>query len=354
MAQAAGSFLFQAISISESPTCRPNAFGGCATLNTSTNFQTMPSITKDIALCAQYLRDGHLIAMPTETVYGLAADALQESAVNRVFALKGRPSTNPLIVHIHDAEQASQWAAEITPQTQRLMAAFWPGPLTLVLPARDEVLRCVTAGQNSVAIRVPAHPMAQQLLRSFGSGLVAPSANRYMSISPTSAEHVAKQFHDSELTVLDGGPCQVGLESSIVSLLPGDRPRLLRRGMISCMHLQQILGEQLEESAGGLRAPGQHLRHYAPTTPAQSFTQPPVDALDSHANGWIWCGHAHASQGPGINLGSDPEQYAAGFYAALYQLDALGLQRIYIQLPPHQEAWAAVHDRMTRACHSIA
>jgi len=195
--------------------------------------------------------------------------------------------------------------------------------------------------------------MAQALLRSFGGGLVAPSANRYMSISPTSAEHVATQFYDSELTILDGGPCQVGLESSIVSLLPGDRPRLLRRGMLSGMHLQQILGEPLEESAGGLRAPGQHLRHYAPTTQALSFTLPPVDALGSPLNGWVWCDHAHTSHGPAINLGADPEQYAAGFYAALYQLDALGLERIYIQVPPHQEAWAAVHDRMARACHSI-
>jgi L-threonylcarbamoyladenylate synthase len=313
----------------------------------------MPLITQDIALCAQHLRDGHLVAMPTETVYGLAANAQQESAVRQVFALKGRPSTNPLIVHLHDAEQASQWAADITPQAKRLMAAFWPGPLTLVLPARDDVLRCVTAGQNSVALRVPAHPMAQKLLRTFGGGLVAPSANRYMSISPTSAGHVAKQFAESELTILDGGPCQVGLESSIVSLLPGDCPRLLRRGMLGRMRLQEALGEALEESAGDVRTPGQHHRHYAPTTQAQGFSQVPTAALEGKANGWIWCGQAPSSRGPAINLGADPEQYAAGFYAALYQLDALGLQCIYIQTPPQQEAWAAVHDRLTRACHSI-
>ncbi|MAB98844.1 MAG: threonylcarbamoyl-AMP synthase [Pseudomonadaceae bacterium] len=314
----------------------------------------MPTITQDIELCAEQLRDGHLVAMPTETVYGLAADALQERAVNQVFALKGRPSSNPLIVHIENAGQASRWAAEVTPQAQRLMEAFWPGPLTLVLPARDDVLRCVTAGQNSVALRVPAHPMAQALLHSFGSGLVAPSANRYMSISPTCAEHVAKQFHDSELTILDGGPCQVGLESSIVSLLADDCPRLLRSGMLSRMQLQQILGEPLEEATGGIRAPGQHLRHYAPTTPAQRFTQLPFDALSNQANGWIWCDQVHASTGPAINLGSDPEHYAAGFYAALYQLDASGLEHIYIQTPPQLDSWAAVHDRLSRACHSLA
>jgi L-threonylcarbamoyladenylate synthase len=313
----------------------------------------MPLITQDIELCAQRLRDGHLLAMPTETVYGLAADARCEDAVSEVFRLKGRPSTNPLIVHLHDAEQASEWAAHITPQAQRLMAAFWPGPLTLVLPARDDVLRCVTAGQNSVALRVPAHPMAQQLLRSFGGGLVAPSANRYMSISPTSAAHVATQFAGSELYILDGGACQVGLESSIVSLLAGDCPRLLRRGMLGQTRLQEALGDVLADSNGSVRAPGQHHRHYAPATPAQGFSQVPAAALDSPANAWIWCGQGPSSQGPAINLGADPQRYAAGFYAALYQLDALGLQRIYIQIPPQQEAWAAVHDRLTRACQAL-
>lgn len=316
--------------------------------------QAMPSITQDIQRCAQHLRDGQLVAMPTETVYGLAADARQEDAVHQVFSLKGRPSTNPLIVHLEEASQASQWAAEITPQAQRLMAAFWPGPLTLVLPARDEVLRSVTAGQNSVALRVPAHPMARELLHAFGSGLVAPSANRYMSISPTSAEHVAQQFEHDALLILDGGRCRVGLESSIVSLLPGDCPRLLRRGMLGRMRLQDVLAQPLQDSDGAVRAPGQHHRHYAPTTPALGFIQVPTAALDSQQNGWIWCGAAHASQGPAINLGADPDHYATGFYAALYQLDALGLQRIYIQIPAHQEAWGAVHDRLTRACQALS
>ena len=313
----------------------------------------MPYITDNVPQCADRLRAGHLVALPTETVYGLAADARQDAAVQQVFALKGRPSSNPLIVHLQSAAQASLWAAEIPPAAQRLMAAFWPGPLTLVLPARDDVSRIVTAGQDSVALRVPAHPQAQALLAAFGGGLVAPSANRYMSISPTSAAHVAQQFPDSDLWILDGGACQVGLESSIVSLLPGDSPRLLRRGMLSQSDLEAALGHPLENRDGGVRAPGQHHRHYAPGTTTLAFVQVPNEALASPRHGWIWCGQAQHSAGPAIDLGNQPQAYAARLYAALYQLDALGLERLYIQLPPQHDAWAAVHDRLARASQRL-
>lgn len=309
----------------------------------------MPTITHDIARCAQQLKSGNLVAMPTETVYGLAADARNGEAVAKVFQLKQRPDSNPLIVHLADASQAADWASQITPQAQALMDAFWPGPLTLVLPARDEVLRSVTAGQDSVALRVPAHPGARALLQAFGGALVAPSANRYMSISPTSAVHVAQQFTDSELLILDGGACQVGLESSIVALLPGDAPRLLRHGMLDQERLQQVLGQALETRDGGLRAPGQHRRHYAPGTQASTFVEVPEAALDAPDCGWIWCGQARPSQGPAIDLSADPERYAAGLYAALYQLDALALRHLHIALPPTGSAWAAVHERLQRA-----
>ena len=313
----------------------------------------MPYITSHIEECARHLRAGRLVAMPTETVYGLAADARQDEAVQQVFALKGRPNSNPLIVHLEDASQVAQWAAQVPPAAQRLMTAFWPGPLTLVLPARDEVSRGVTAGQDSVALRVPAHSDARRLLQAFGGGLVAPSANRYMSISPTSAEHVAQQFASSDLWILDGGPCRVGLESSIVSLLPGDSPRLLRRGMLDQASLEAALGQPLEGKDGGLRAPGQHHRHYAPSTLTLGFLEPPREALASPRCGWLWCGHAQPSQGPAVDLGNTPQAYAAGLYAALYQLDALGLECLYIQLPPQQDAWAAVHDRLSRACQRL-
>jgi len=314
----------------------------------------MPLITEDLALCTQRLRDGHLLAMPTETVYGLAADARNDDAVHKVFALKGRPSSNPLIVHLHDAAQASEWAALIPPQAARLMAAFWPGPLTLVLPARDDVLRSVTAGQNTVALRVPAHPLARELLQRFAGGLVAPSANRYMSISPTSAEHVAQQFAESDLHILDGGPCRVGLESTIVGVLPGEPPRLLREGMLTASEIERVLGEPLQHGAAGqLRVPGQHHKHYAPDTPALRFQQAPTDALTDPQCAWIWCGTPQITAGPALDLSADPEQYAQGLYAALYALDKLGVQRLLIETPPQGEAWGAVHDRLARASQPL-
>lgn len=314
----------------------------------------MPTLTTDLDLACARLKAGELLALPTETVYGLAADARNEAAVAKVFALKGRPSSNPLIVHLAHASQTGDWAAEVTAAAQRLMDAFWPGPLTLVLPARADVSRAVTAGQNSVALRVPAHPLARQLLERFGSGLVAPSANRYMSISPTSPAHVMQQFADSDLLILDGGPCAVGLESTIVGLLPGEPARLLREGMLSASQIEAVLGEPLARGeAGELRVPGQHHRHYAPGTPTQRFQQVPTMALQDPRCAWLWCGAAQPSVGSALDLGADPERYAQGLYAALYELDNLGLDRLLIQTPPPGEAWAAVHDRLARASRPL-
>lgn len=314
----------------------------------------MPTLTTDLDLACARLKAGELLALPTETVYGLAADARNEAAVAKVFALKGRPSSNPLIVHLAHASQTGDWAAEVPSAAQRLMDAFWPGPLTLVLPARADVSRAVTAGQNSVALRVPAHPLARQLLELFGSGLVAPSANRYMSISPTSPTHVMQQFADSDLLILDGGPCAVGLESTIVGLLPGEPARLLREGMLSASQIEAVLGEPLARGeAGELRVPGQHHRHYAPGTPTQRFQQVPTMALQDPRCAWLWCGAAQPSVGSALDLGADPERYAQGLYAALYELDNLGLDRLLIQTPPPGEAWAAVHDRLARASRPL-
>ncbi|WPC04219.1 L-threonylcarbamoyladenylate synthase [Pseudomonas benzenivorans] len=310
----------------------------------------MPEFTTDLDLACAHLRAGQLLALPTETVYGLAADARNAEAVARVFALKGRPSSNPLIVHLAEASQAADWAASIGPDAQRLMARFWPGPLTLVLPAADWVPRSITAGQDSVALRVPAHPLARRLLERFAGALVAPSANRYMSISPTCSAHVAQQFAETDLLILEGGECRVGLESTIVSLLPGQAPRLLREGMLAAGEIEALLGQPLNRgSEGAVRAPGQHHRHYAPGTPSWRFRQLPQEALDDPACGWLWCGQARPSAGPALDLGADPADYAQGLYAALYRLDALGLQRLLIQSPPADEAWAAVSDRLARA-----
>ncbi|BEV73420.1 MULTISPECIES: L-threonylcarbamoyladenylate synthase [unclassified Paludibacterium] len=314
-----------------------------------------PTVTTDIDQACARLRVGQLVAIPTETVYGLAADACNLDAVQKVFRLKRRPASNPLIVHLAEAAQSVNWVKDVPPAAEKLMKTFWPGPLTLVLPAADHVSRVITAGQGSVALRVPAHPQARELLHRFGGGLVAPSANRYMSISPTSAAHVARQFAGEDLLILDGGACKVGLESTIVGLLPGEPPRLLRHGMLSAAELEAVLGCKLEVGAkGGLRVPGQHHRHYAPHTPAWRFSEVPAEALADAGCAWLWCGGAQASAGPALDLGDDPKAYARALYDALYQLDHLeGISRLLIQTPPDTPAWAAVHDRLHRASQPV-
>ena len=310
----------------------------------------MPLLTTCPQRACDRLNAGELLALPTETVYGLAANARDDQAVAKVFALKGRPASNPLIVHLACAEQVQEWAREIPDAARRLMDAFWPGPLTLVLPAHAHVSRSITAGQDSVALRVPAHPLALEVLRRFGGGLVAPSANRYMSISPTCAGHVTQQFAESDLLILDGGASAVGLESTIVSLLENDPPRLLREGMLSATQIEAVLGAPLLHGAGSaLRVPGQHRKHYAPATPSWRFTRTPEEALQDPQCSWLWCGTGPASAGPAISLSHEPQAYAQGLYAALYQLDNLGLQRLLIQLPADTPDWAAVHDRLARA-----
>jgi L-threonylcarbamoyladenylate synthase len=307
-------------------------------------------IVDDLEAAVARLRAGGLVAVPTETVYGLAADARDPAAIAAVYALKGRPATNPLIVHVADAAWVTDWAVDVPPRAQDLIAAFWPGPLTLVLTARADVLRIVTADQDTVALRQPDHPLCLALLRRFGGALVAPSANRYMSISPTTAEHVASQFADADLAILDGGPCRVGVESTIVSVLPDEPPRLLRPGMIGVEAIERVVGGALARGGHrGVRVPGQHDRHYAPATPAWSFGAANEASLSDPRLGWLLCGSGRAAAGPVLDLGNEPDDYARRFYAALYRLDRAGLDGILVETPPDTEPWRAIRDRISRA-----
>ena len=307
----------------------------------------------DAALAA--LERGECIGLPTETVYGLAADALNRQAVKRIFALKGRPADHPVIVHLPDAGSLTRYAREVPPAALCLANAFWPGPLTLILKRHRDVPDEITGGQDTVGIRVPAHPLAQQLLQRFGRGLAAPSANRFGRISPTTAAHVRAEFGDQLPVVLDGGPCAIGIESTIVDL-SGSAPRVLRPGMISVEQIAvalEALGTPvigpgaLAAGTSGIRAPGMLEKHYAPRTPMQLLNRadfaPPSPHRCVLAVGSLPEGHS------GLALPTEPVGYARELYAALRTLDESGASRILVERPPNQPEWQAIHDRLGRA-----
>ncbi len=288
---------------------------------------------------AALLRQGQLVAIPTETVYGLAADATQESAVRRVFQLKGRPPDHPLIVHLGEASWAAHWGV-LPPLFARLAERFWPGPLTLVVPRLARVSPLITGGQDSVALRVPRHPLTLETLLALGEPVVAPSANRFGHTSPTRAEHVLSEF--PELAVLDGGPCPVGLESSIVDLT-GPQPRLLRPGQLSRSILEEVTGPLAASDLSAPRVPGALDRHYAPRTPTRWD-----DGLVP-AGRWGWLGFASRGAAAEVIMPGGAADYAARLYAALRELDQSGVEVILVERPPQQPDWEAVLDRLRRA-----
>ncbi len=301
------------------------------------------------------LNAGELVAFPTETVYGLGADASNAAAVARIFAAKGRPKTHPLIVHFSGLAAARDWAAEVPAAASRLAEAFWPGPLTLVLPKSAQVPDAVTGGQASIAIRAPAHPVARALLAAFGRGIAAPSANRYGRISPTRARDVREELGDRVAMVLDGGDCEVGLESTIVACLDG-RVTLLRPGAISRSQVADVVGSVEDPGADAPRAPGRGRSHYAPGTPL-SIVQPPdlraaVAAALAAGGRVAVLARSEPMGGAGVSWRRMPAEaapYGRALYAALRQLDAAGAGRILVEAVPAGEAWAAIADRLARA-----
>ncbi|MCA2967746.1 MAG: threonylcarbamoyl-AMP synthase [Acidobacteriaceae bacterium] len=301
-----------------------------------------PMIDYDRA--AALLRAGRLVAFPTETVYGLGANALDAAAVRRIYEAKGRPSTSPLIVHVADAAMAKTVAAEWPEAAERLAARFWPGPLTLVLPKRRAVPDEVTAGLGTVGVRQPAHPVALELIRRAGVPLAGPSANRFMGLSPTTAEHVRLALGEAVDLVVDGGTCPVGIESTVLSL-SGGRAVLLRPGMISRESIEAVIGpvEVAGEAAEGVahEAPGMHARHYAPLTALRLGTP-------GRESGYVW--HTiPAEAASAVRLPAEAEGYAAGLYGALHALDAAGLPEIVVEPVPEGGAWDGIRDRLTRA-----
>lgn len=294
------------------------------------------------------LRAGQVIGLPTETVYGLAADASDSQAVARVFALKGRPADHPLIVHIADAEQLPRYARNVPDAARKLAAAFWPGPLTLILWRQPGVPDAVTGGQDTVGLRAPAHPVAQRILRAFGGALAAPSANRFGRISPTRAEHVRAEFGEAVPCVLDGGACRVGIESTIVDLT-SDPPRILRPGEIRPEQIAAVIGAIVVGSgAHSPRASGTLEAHYAPRTPMRRLPRLAISPASPTAQQVLALGSLPPGTS-GLALSTQPAAYAHDLYAALRTLDDCGSALIIVEQPPQEASWQAVNDRLQRA-----
>ncbi|HTP97741.1 MAG TPA: L-threonylcarbamoyladenylate synthase [Casimicrobiaceae bacterium] len=307
------------------------------------------------------LKGGDLVAFPTETVYGLGADAGNERAVRAIFAAKGRPADHPVIVHLADASGAASWAREMPEGARRLADAFWPGPLTLVLPRSPRASDAVTGGQDSVGLRVPAHPVARDLLRAFaragGSGVAAPSANRFGRISPTTARHVADDMGGDVALILDGGACDVGIESTIVAF-DARGAMLLRPGGIAAAELARVLGAAPRIApAGAPRASGTLASHYAPRTASRLVDAGELAGLIAH-DAAEYAVLARTAVRPARIEGSrwiaapgDPVRYAHDLYANLRSLDAVRAATILIEAVPDDPAWQAVRDRLARATH---
>jgi L-threonylcarbamoyladenylate synthase len=316
-----------------------------------------------IAQAAQVLAAGGLVAFPTETVYGLGADAGNDAAVAGIFVAKGRPSDHPLIVHVPDADAVTHFAAAVPPVAQRLMAAFWPGPLTLILPRRPEIGRAAAGGQDSIGVRCPAHPVAHALLVACAAaqppvfGLAGPSANRFGRVSPTTAAHVASEF-DASLLVLDGGATAVGIESAIVDCTRG-APVLLRPGTLTRTQIEAACGERLwlpEERPGAApRASGTLESHYAPAArvrlmdakslqAALDVLGPDAGAIAVYARAPVRTRTPHYRRMP-----DDAIETARQLFAVLREFDAAGVRLIWIETPPEAPEWDGVRDRRRRA-----
>ncbi len=321
----------------------------------------MPRIADraEIDRAAHLVRAGGLVAFPTETVYGLGANALNAEAVARIYAVKGRPGTSPLIVHVASIEMAQSLVANWPENANRLARRFWPGPLTLVLEKQLEkqpaIPAIVTAGLPTVGLRMPAHPIALALIRAAGVPLAAPSANRFGELSPTTADHVRRSLGSEVDFILDGGPCQVGIESTVISLTE-PRPILFRPGGISRIDLEAIVGpiasaEEVEAGAlqtGAHPAPGLHPRHYSPRTALYLVTN---GKLPDQGQG-IYLQHASPPNRPDIKTIQMPTaaaDYAAALYEKLHEADAANVDWIAVDLPPNAPEWEAVQDRLRRA-----
>jgi L-threonylcarbamoyladenylate synthase len=298
---------------------------------------------EDIQKAALIIRSGGLVVFPTETVYGLGASAIDPGAVRKIFELKGRPASSPLIVHVANTDRARELAEEWPEEAAQLAREYWPGPLTLVVPKKRVIPDEVTAGLPTVGLRVPRHPVALALLNAADVPIAAPSANRFTGLSPTTAEHVREAFGDETPFLLDGGPCQVGLESTVIAVTP-DGLEVLRPGMA----FVAAALESAEADEAAHRSPGQHKKHYSPRTRVLLVAR---GHLPREGHGaYLWLEH-EAEAGRAVRMPGRPGEYAACLYEKLHALDADGWDWIAVELPPNTREWVAIRDRLTRAAY---
>ncbi|MGQ0443155.1 MAG: L-threonylcarbamoyladenylate synthase [Methylophilaceae bacterium] len=307
----------------------------------------------DLAQAIRLLKRGEVVAIPTETVYGLAADATNEIALRQIYTIKQRPADNPLIIHMADASQVADWAIEFPSLAQKLAQAFWPGPFTLVLKAKESVSKIVRGNLPTVALRVPSHAITLELLQQSDLALAAPSANKFTQLSPTTAAHVRLGLGDA-IPVLDGGACTVGIESTIVSV-DGDNWQLLRLGMISEMAIEIVAGKPAHKNNQLIpKAPGQYALHYSPRTPIRLFASRMdlVSFVPSHQNSAAMLfGKGELPKCSHFILSDSADAAAESLYSTLHQLDALSVAWLLVEMPPDGAQWLAIRDRLSRAAY---
>ena len=308
-------------------------------------------MTSEVRRAAQILRAGGLVAFPTETVYGLGADASSERAVARLYEVKRRPADHPVIVHFADTGEAFAWARDVSEEARKLAKRFWPGPLTLILKRSALAKDFVTGGQDTVGLRVPSHPIAQQLLKEFAGAIAAPSANRFGMVSPTTVAHVREDLGKDVELVLEGGQSEVGIESTIVDLSAGYAV-LLRPGHIGTNELESVVGAVAERTSASPRHSGGLERHYAPRTPARMVPAHALDREISKGKSVAVLAFSRPDERVDfwLRMPRDPQAYAQKLYAALRELDTAGCEQILVEAPPDAPEWDAVRDRLKRAC----
>ena len=313
------------------------------------------AITTDIAYCQELLKDNQLVAIPTETVYGLAANAFDTDAVSQIFKMKGRPRFNPLIVHIHDLKQLDDLATDIPNVAMKLAKAFWPGSLTLILPKQLSVPDIITAGKPTVGVRMPNHPMTLELLKGLPFPLAAPSANPFTRVSPTSAEHVAHYFGERIPAILDGGPCQVGLESTIIGF-DGNTPVVYRKGGISIEAIEEVVGKValLTENNTAPQAPGMLVKHYSPST-RLIVSHSVLESIQKNQHlklGVLTFDSSYKGENIVLRMLSeegDLKEAAKKLFSTLHELDALNLDLIIAEKFPETGLGKSINDRLHRA-----